>query len=87
MDNLIWTGELLISDGAHSVGLCCQIEHTYPTHLRQMVWADCSNTAKHHPPRLEFLASLKTLMETVQNPAIGEEFIEMDTHATLWSYL
>lgn len=41
MDNLIWTGELLISDGAHSVGLCCQIEHTHACPLGQI------SVAKH----------------------------------------
>lgn len=44
MDNLIWTGELLISDGAHSVGLCCQIEHTHACPLK-MLGADFG--AKH----------------------------------------
>ena len=45
MDNLIWTGELLISDGAHSVGLCCQIEHTHACPLK-MLGADCSDGAE-----------------------------------------
>lgn len=44
MDNLLWTGELLISDGAHSVGLCCQIEHTHACPLK-MLGADFGGKA------------------------------------------
>lgn len=44
MDNLLWTGELLISDGAHSVGLCSQIEHTHACPLK-MLGADFGGKA------------------------------------------
>lgn len=40
MDNLIRAGALLICDGAHSVGLCCQMEHTHLCPLK-MLGPDC----------------------------------------------
>lgn len=68
MDNLIRTGELLISDGAHSVGLCCQIEHTHPCPLK-MLGADCTDRVEQSAIHQEQLlaSSKKPPMANVKN--------------------
>lgn len=75
MDNLIRTGELLISDGAHSVDLCCQIEHTHPCPLK-MSGADCSECSRVLPTRNSCSSPLKALYCKCLKFQQGEEALK-----------
>lgn len=81
MDNWIWTGELLISDGAHSLGLCCQIEHTHPCPLKMLgqITVMQHRTAPSGTFSLFYIESFFFL-----SPAISAEFVEMGLCSTPW---